>query len=618
MRLSYRLKTILALLVLITAFQGALPNLSVHSLHEIAISCTLAAGLLAWWGLRIVNNHLLSGFDRLLSELNSLREHAALRSRILPWSRDEFSEIVRALGQLQTEIEENQESELFLRDILSSMREGLLVVDLNGKILSSNRAIQNLLIADAEDLAEMQLSKLVSGLSGSRSLVDLIGSDPAGGLVECVLTPLESKRGAFPASLAWRRLHRGNKFEEQVLFIVTIVDISDRKSLEEQLFHSQKMESLGQLAGGVAHDFNNLLGGISGSAEVLRRQVDGNLSAKKRVDVILKCVDRAADLTKQLLAFARRGKYDVKSVVLDDLFNEVVSLLDKTIPKEISVGMDVPTGTWGILGDSSQLMGALINLALNARDAISGSGTIRFSARNVVISDRSGGNEGLNELGVGSWVAISVADSGCGIAPENLKRIFEPFFTTKELGKGTGLGLAMVFGIVRSHGGIVTVNSSMGTGTVFHLYFPADKSVETTIVESKNEDLFVNFSLLSGRRIMVVDDEPLVRDATSCFLEQCGFKVVVADNGDAAKKLFELSNKNFDVIILDVMMPNKDGIATFKELRELAPDVPVVFYSGYAESDQILECRKEQRVGFIQKPYLPEQILSQLQQVLKG
>ncbi|MDX9973037.1 MAG: CHASE4 domain-containing protein [FCB group bacterium] len=372
---------------------------------------------------------------------------------------------------------------------------------------------------------------------------------------------------------------------------------AERKRLEEQLHHSQKMEAIGQLAGGVAHDFNNLLGGILGYASLLRLEASSNPVVNEAAQTIEQAAERAADLTRQLLGFARRGKFQNVVVNLHDTVKEVAHLLDRTLDKNIRIVQDFHVGNANVMGDPNQLQQVLVNLALNARDAMPDGGDLTFES--CLMDKETVASEIGPDFPGQPFVVISVSDQGCGILPEHVDRIFEPFFTTKEQGKGTGMGLAMVYGIVKNHGGTVQVQSQVGHGTAFRIWLPAAPANPMTDAPSPN----VEAPRTGSAHILLVDDEAIIRNMGSTVLSRLGYSVITVDGGHEAVEYYREHGAKVDLVILDMVMPEMGGHECFRALQSLNPKVRAILSSGYGINGKASEMLGEGMLGFIQKPY---------------
>lgn len=378
-------------------------------------------------------------------------------------------------------------------------------------------------------------------------------------------------------------------------FILMVEDITQRAILEEQLHQAQKMDVIGQLAGGVAHDFNNMLAGIIGSAELLKYRMAEDDSNLKMVTTILNAASRSADLTRDLLAFSRKAVKELKPVAVNETINAVIGLLERTIDKRISLVTDLDAPDPVVLGDASLLQNSLLNLGVNSRDAMPDGGTLTFATA-VVTLDASDCHSHQILLKPGKYLKISVSDTGVGIPREIVGRIFEPFFTTKSLGKGTGLGLAAVYGTVRDHNGSINVYSEPGRGTVFNVYLPLCEAASNTNAKD-------NIVVKGSGTILLVDDEEILRFLGSDLLEELGYTVYLAEDGEEALDMYAKHHDDIDLVILDVIMPKLDGRETYLKLKELDPTLKVLFCSGFQQEGTSCELQKLGAEGFIQKPY---------------
>jgi PAS domain S-box-containing protein len=369
----------------------------------------------------------------------------------------------------------------------------------------------------------------------------------------------------------------------------------EKKALEQQLFHAQKMESIGRLAGGIAHDFNNILTSILGYAELLKMKSSNASSIqKKAANIIYDGATKAADLTKQLLGFARKGKFNPVSLNANEVINDVIRVSEKIFDKNIALRLELKEDLGLVEADRNQLDQVFTNLIINARDAMYEGGELSISTENINLdSGKLISYPGIKE---GGYVKITITDSGIGI-PEKIKnKIFEPFFTTKEEGKGTGLGLSMVYGIVKNHNGFLDVESEFGTGTSFIIYLPV------TYKQTKGAE--ADTKVYSGNAgILVVDDDEEIRDLTELMLTDLGYRINTAANGDEAIEIYKKEHMNIDLVILDMVMPGMTGKETFKKLRNINPDVKALLISGYSRNGKAKEILHEGVKGFIQKPF---------------
>ncbi len=381
-------------------------------------------------------------------------------------------------------------------------------------------------------------------------------------------------------------------------------DISDRKkaerektALQDAFRQSQKMEAIGTLAGGVAHDFNNLLTGILGHAELAKAHKGADPGITSSLNVIETAALRAKELTSQLLGFARKGQMQTKAVAINSLVQETVALLDRTIDKNIKIQTTLSHLNLVVNGDPAQMSQILLNLAVNARDAMPDGGKLTFATRSVKVDEHFTYTH-YEELKPGTYCLVTVTDSGIGIAKEKLNRIFEPFFTDKPDGQGTGLGLAMVYGVTKNHGGTVTVYSEVGIGTVFKVYLPLAEAVsETTEVE-------VSSHPVAGKgTVLVVDDEAIVRNMAEAMLSKLGYNVILATDGLEALKYYHEHWSSINLVLLDMIMPNMGGRECLQRMQAINPDIKAIISTGFAPDDFISQIASTVNFGFLQKPY---------------
>lgn len=373
-------------------------------------------------------------------------------------------------------------------------------------------------------------------------------------------------------------------------------DVSQRRALEAQLRQSSKLDAVGRLAGGVAHDFNNMMGAVLAATSVLELELAGaSPRVKEALDTITRAGQQAASLTRQLLAFSRQQPTRREPVVLDELVRDALQLLGRTLDRRITLEHRPAPEPALVEADPTSLENVLINLGINARDAMPGGGTLTFTTARVTLDDARARTLGSN-LAAGDWITVAVRDTGSGIPPELLQRVFEPFFTTKEVGQGTGLGLATAYATLREHRGELTVESRPGEGTVFTLWIPPSQQVPK-VVSPPKEERRRKFGV-----VLVVDDEPLVRRATGRFLEMLGFTVLDAADGVQAEAVLKAAPR-VDLVLLDVMMPGRPVEATLLALRAVNPELPVLLCSGYAPDDVAQRVLGLPRVGHLQKPW---------------
>ena len=400
-------------------------------------------------------------------------------------------------------------------------------------------------------------------------------------------------------------------------------DISERKRAEDEqaqhqaeLFQSQKLECVGLLAGGVAHDFNNLMQGIMGYVQLIKVKMDEDDENYAELNFIEVLGEKAAVLTQQLLSFARKGKYVVGSVEIDKVVIQVVALLKRTVNKNIIINLEVPDDISNIKADENQIHQVLLNLCINAKDAMPDGGSLTISAEEVNIDEVN--ISARSKAKPGRYVRLKIKDTGSGMDEETRAKIFEPFFTTKEVGKGTGLGLSMAHGVVENHGGFIEVESALGKGTEFQLCIPAIKAEKAEKVEperSQPPEAIKFDDAKKDKRILVVDDEDIIRYLAVDMLTSLGYETLPAEDGLEAVEIFEKEKDAIDLVLLDLIMPNLGGAETFRRLKDIDPAIPIILISGYTQDEVSQELLDEGARGFIQKPYKFEALLKIIQTI---
>jgi PAS domain S-box-containing protein len=374
-------------------------------------------------------------------------------------------------------------------------------------------------------------------------------------------------------------------------------DITEKKKMEAKILQAQKIDSIGNLAGGIAHDFNNILTAILGSASIMRRRILDDKRLLKYVDLIETTSRRGAAITRQLLTFSRKSNPHVVPIDVISIVDQTIKLFEVTTPRTIHIKYDLSPEPLIVNGDEGQLQQALLNLCINARDAMTNGGILVINCRSVLVDAEESKN--ITDGHPGDYAMISVADSGVGIPPDIINRIYEPFFTTKEQGKGTGLGLSVVYGVIKSHNGYINVSSEVNSGTHFTIYLPRIIDNQVTRELQSGQSGIVGGS----ERILLIEDEISVGEIGAEILSELGYKIEIAHNGREAMDKLELGNQKVDLVILDMNMPRMGGQATFDYIKQKYPSLKVLVCSGY--SAIMLDDGKftQQIDGFIQKPY---------------
>ncbi len=393
--------------------------------------------------------------------------------------------------------------------------------------------------------------------------------------------------------------------------ISLVEDLTEKRKLEEQLRQSLKMEAIGQLAGGVAHDFNNILTAIMGYGSLALMNMAKDDPQRINIGHMLDGAERAAHLTKDLLLFSRKQISERKYVDLNEIIKKMEKFLARIIGEDISFKTILHPRAMPVLADAHQLEQVMMNLATNARDAMPKGGVFSVATEQIRLDKEFIATHGYGQPGM--YALISVSDTGKGMDETTLQRIFEPFFTTREMGKGTGLGMAVVYGIVKGHDGYINVYSEPGLGTTFKIYLPL-----ATMESEATPELIQPFALGKGETILVAEDDPAVREVFRISLEEHGYKVIGAENGEAAVKLYKDNMGKVSLVLLDVIMPVKNGREAYEEIKGLNPHTKVIFMSGYTDDIIVGKGLLEAGTELITKPVTPDRLLRKIREVLDG
>lgn len=392
--------------------------------------------------------------------------------------------------------------------------------------------------------------------------------------------------------------------------VIRIDDVTDKTLLEEQLVQAQKMDAIGQLAGGIAHDFNNMLAGITGAASLLQTMVDSeDDKSVKYLNLILDASSKAADLTSKLLTFGRKDSISSTSVNIHEIINGTLALLERTLDRKIIIHCENTADKPIFSGDYSGIQNALMNLAINSSHAMIDGGELTVSTRNLFL-DEYFCRVSPFDLLPGEYIDLAVSDTGVGIPPDSLGKIFEPFYTTKEHGTGTGLGLSSVYGTMQNHKGAVKVESVLGSGTVFHLYLPCSKQKIIAQVHKKT-------ALKKGSgTILLIDDEEIIRLTAEPLLKKMGYNVLLAGDGIEGLEVYKKEQSHISIVLSDMIMPRMNGKDLFYKIREINPACPFVISSGFTKDENLSEMRADGLSGFIQKPFLTNELGKLLDEIL--
>ncbi|MBD2252546.1 response regulator [Nostoc parmelioides] len=507
------------------------------------------------------------------------------------------------------DISERKLAEAKIREqaaLLDITTDAICVRDLENKILFWNKGAENLYGWQAHEVMGKNASDLLfrePSLEVETALLNVISQ----GNWQGELNKVTKTGKEIVVASRWSLVYDEQGKPKSILSVDT--DITQKKHLEAQLFRTQRLESIGTLASGIAHDLNNILTPILAGAQLLPLKFpDADERTQHLLEILEINAKRGADLVKQVLSFARGVEGKRITLQLKHLIVEVVKILKETFPKSIEVYTDIPNDLWMVSGDSTQLHQVLMNLCVNARDAMPDGGTLTISAENLLI-DENYARMNL-EAKQGSYIMVTVSDTGVGISPENLDRIFEPFFTTKAVGQGTGLGLSTVLGIVKSHGGFVNVYSEEGRGTTFKVYLPSVGGAEAPHIDH----------LLPpaghGELILIVDDEVSIQDITKTSLESHQYETLVASDGVEAIALYAKNADKISAVLMDIMLPILDGLTTIRTLRKINPQVKIIATSGLISKTKLTEIVNTGANSFLAKPYTVNELLLALHEVM--
>ncbi|MBV9860093.1 MAG: response regulator, partial [Alphaproteobacteria bacterium] len=491
---------------------------------------------------------------------------------------------------------------------------GIALLDRFGRLEEANRALAELFGAKPQDLI-------------GQPLIGFLNEDDRREIAVKLATAAEGRVHPEPVEV---RL-KGGREKTSVMFLSRLdgaeggdgglmlhfIDVTEQKSLEVQFAQAQKMQAVGQLAGGVAHDFNNLLTAMIGFCDLLLLRFRPGDPSFADIMQIKQNANRAANLVRQLLAFSRQQTLQPRILDITDVLVELSHLLRRLIGENIELKTVHGRDLGLVKVDQGQFEQVIINLAVNARDAMTGGGVLTIRTSNV--EQASAIRRGHEVMPAGDYVLIEVADTGVGIPKENLARIFEPFFSTKEIGSGTGLGLSTVYGIVKQTGGFIFVDSAPGRGAVFQIYLPRHLVTDAGLSpRAEAAEPALAKDLTGIGTVMLVEDEDPVRIFGSRALRNKGYKVVEAKSGEAALDLIRNGADKIDLLITDVVMPRMDGPGLIREVREIHPDMKVIFISGYTEDAFRQRLDTDSEIHFLPKPFSLKQLATKVKDVMNG
>ncbi|TGK18245.1 PAS domain S-box protein [Leptospira kmetyi] len=530
--------------------------------------------------------------------------------------RDETG-VIKFLIASGTVITDRKKAEAALQESQQKYKE--LVENINDVIFSANVLCNVTYISPIIQSLTGYSSETITG-SGFKDLIleedrefsrRLISSALSGSRDMCECRMKLKDGGSVWVQISVRPIFRDGTI---VGFAGVIMDITKRRQLEQRLLRGQKLESLGTLAGGIAHDFNNLLGIMSCHLSILQDEGSDILKHFKSREAISKTIQRGADLVGQLLTIARKGDMTLEPVHLNSVIFEVVNLMDETFPKLIEVDLTMNCDLPQVLADHSQIHQVLLNLCVNARDAMEpGGGKIIIGTKTVKGEDIRGRHE---KAEAPLYLELSVSDTGIGMDSFTKARIFEPFFTTKESGRGTGLGLATTYGIVERHRGFIEVDSALGKGTTFKIFLPAQTHSYETVVKETKQEIVNGTSRRGSGNILLVEDEDMLREVLTSILEQEGYNVTVAGNGLDAVEIYRAQWNRIDLVLSDVGLPGIEGDRMYYEMKRINPEVRAILASGFIEPSKKSELLKAGVLDILQKPYLTVEILNRIKTMI--
>jgi PAS domain S-box-containing protein len=498
------------------------------------------------------------------------------------------------------------------RTIIENIEEGLFEVDLSGNFTFFNYSVCKIIGYPTEELMGMN-NRDYTNPENAKKMYRIMNEIYLTGEPSKVTELEVIRKDGATVSVEMNAYLMRNKEDEPVGFRGVVRDVSERlvaerekRKLETQLQQAQKMEAIGNLAGGIAHDFNNILMGMQGNASIMLLNMDSDHPHYEKLKSIERYIENGAALTKQLLGFARGGKYVVIATDLNELIEKTTRMFGRT-KKEIKIHTSQLKEIWPVEIDQSQIEQVLLNLFVNAWHAMPDGGDLHLMSENVIIEEDF---KKPYKIEPGKYVRVSIIDTGVGMDKATQQRIFEPFFTTKGMGRGTGLGLASAYGIIKNHNGFIEVFSEPGQGATFNIYLPAS---EKEVVEAPDS---VEEVLKGEETILLVDDEDMVIEVGQEMLATLGYKVLLAMSGKEALEVYQNSHNNVDLVILDMIMPGVSGGETFDHLKKIDPSVRVLLSSGYSISGQAAEILERGCNGFIQKPFKLRQLSVKMREIL--
>ncbi len=542
-----------------------------------------------------------------IAELADAASHLAKRelsTRVNVKTKGEVQMLVDSFNRMAEALEKTTVSKDYVDNIIESMIDTLIVISQRGNITRANAAACALLGYEEREL----LGQPIEMILDKKDTLNLDNFNREGYLKNIETFYIAKDRKKIPVLFSASAMYDS---ENTVRAIVCMAqDITQHKALEAQLLHSQKMETVGTFAGGIAHDFNNILTAITGYAHLLAMQMKDDDPLKHNTSQIIASAERAANLTRELLAFSRKQIIALNPVDLNELVGKSGDILSRLIGEDIELKKILTDKKLIVIGDASYIEQVLMNLTTNARDAMPRGGSLTISTDLVKIDKEYVSVHGYGK--VGAYALMSVTDTGTGMDEKIKSRIFEPFFTTKETGKGTGLGLSTVYGIIKQHNGYINCYSEPGKGTTFKIYLPLIESAAENVTE-----LPENIDMKSrGETILIADDNEKVREFFESILTRSGYKAITATNGEEAIKKFTENKNTIQLLLLDVVMPKKNGREVYEEIKLIKPEIKVLFTSGHTADIIHKKDTVEKELEFISKPAVPQELLKKIREIL--
>ena len=508
-------------------------------------------------------------------------------------------------GRMQS-LDGRRSFQALLVTAVESTAEAIIITDLNGTIQYVNPAFERITGYSRADALGQSISILDSG-THEKSFFDAMWGTLRHGDIWQGRFLNRKKDGSHFESEATISPVKNNR-GEIINYVSVQRDITHEVQLQKQLRHTQKMEAIGTLAGGIAHDFNNLLMGIQGNISLSLSEIDSDSTLFRNLKKVEQFVQNGVDLTKKLLGFAQGGKYEIHMLDVNQLLNEQTLIFSRT-NKDISFRTHFASNLWGVEADRGQIEQVILNLFMNAVRAMPDGGILAVETQNVRIEKEQDAPYRIN---TGTYIKITVSDTGIGMDEETQRRLFDPFFTTKAMGRGIGLGMASAYGIIKNHEGHITVDSQEGQGTRFDIYLPA-KDKPAAKAKQATTDLSS-----AKKTVLMVDDEEMIIDVGTRMLNKLGYDVLSAANGEEAIDVYKQHQHKIDLVILDMVMPQISGGEAFDRLRELNPDVKVILSSGYSIDGQATEILDRGCRAFIQKPFNLQMLAQTIESALKN